>query len=347
MTAAPRNLTVRELPAGDEARWDAFVDACPEATFFHRAGWRRVIADSMGHRTHYLVAEENGAVRGVLPLAHVKSRLFGNALISNAFGVYGGPAALDETARLALDRHAVELAGRLGVDYLEYRSRTRHFPDRDTKQLYVTFRKELDPDPNVNYMAIPRRQRAVIRDGMEANVQLRLDDDAELMWRLFAENVHRHGTPVYPRALFRNLKREFGDACEILIARHQGTDIAGTLTFYFRDEVMPYYAGGGGHLRKVGANEVMYWDLIRRATVNKYRIFDYGRSKIGTGPYNFKKNWGFKAQPLPYEFKLVNAAAVPDVNPLNPKYKMLIAAWKRMPLTLVNRLGPFISRNLG
>src|SRR4051794_2732254 len=98
MTDDAAGLAVRTPTADRIAAWDDFVTRCGEATFFHRTGWRDVIATSFGHRTHYLYAEQNGEIRGVLPLVHIASRLFGNSLISNAFGVYGGPATLDPTA---------------------------------------------------------------------------------------------------------------------------------------------------------------------------------------------------------------------------------------------------------
>ncbi len=347
MNAAPRSLVVSEMPEGGEARWDGFVAGCPEATFFHRAGWRRVIAESVGHPTYFLQVEEHGQIRGVLPLVHIRSRIFGDSLISNAFCVYGGPASQDEAARQALDRHAVALAERLGVDCLEYRSRVQQFPDRPVRELYATFRRPLDPDPEKNYLAIPRKQRAVVRQGLAANLDARLDDDIGPMWELFAQNARRHGTPVFPKALFRNLKREFDDACEVLIVSHQGRDVAGVMSFYFRDEVMPYYAGGTADVRTYSAHDFMYWDLMRRACQNGCTVFDFGRSKIGTGPYAFKKNWGFQPQPLPYAYKLVRGRGIPDINPLNPKYRAFIGLWRRLPQPLANAVGPLISRNLG
>src|SRR5262249_50244084 len=145
------SVIVRELSAERIADWDAFVLACPSATFFHRAGWRRVVERSFGHRTYYLFAELDGQIRGVLPLVHIKGRLFGTPLISTAFCVYGGPAALDDAARQALDRRAVELMGRLGADCLEYRSLERCHPEWPAKEgLYATFRRPIDPNPEVN-----------------------------------------------------------------------------------------------------------------------------------------------------------------------------------------------------
>lgn len=143
------------------------------------------------------------------------------------------------------------------------------------------------------------------------------------------------------------LKQEFGDACEVLTVEREGRVVASVMSFYFRDEVLPYYGGGTDEARDVKGNDFMYWDLMRRAAERGLHWFDYGRSKVGTGSYSFKKNWGFEPQPLAYEFHLVKAKDLPDVNPLNPKYRLFIEVWKRLPLGVSQRLGPLIAKNLG
>ena len=117
-------IGVRPFEPRDAARWDAFVQRCPQATFFHRVGWREILEDVFRHRPHYLIAERKGEISGVLPLAEVRSLVFGKALVSLPFCVYGGPAADDGDTERALVTAAAELARSLGVDYLELRNRT-------------------------------------------------------------------------------------------------------------------------------------------------------------------------------------------------------------------------------
>ena len=341
-------VDVKPLDEEWTARWDAFVQSHPEATFFHLSGWKRVIEDGFGHACHFLLAEQGGAVRGVLPLVHVASRLFGNALISNAFCVYGGPVCADEAARLALDRAAIELAEALKADHLEYRLRTPAHDDWARKSdLYFTFRKQLDPDPEKNLAAIPRKRRAVIRKGLGLGLHCELESGVDRFFALYGTSVRDLGTPVFAKRYFRRLKEVFGDACEILTVVHDGRPLSSLITFYFRDEVLPYYGGGVGDAKKLAAHEVMYWDVMRRACQSGYRVFDFGRSKRETGPFTFKKLWGFEPEPLHYEYKLIGRDEVPDINPLNPKYRLYINAWRRLPLPVANLIGPFLSRNLG
>ena len=345
--ATPTALQVRAMTPGDTAHWDQFVFGCPAATFFHRAGWKEVIERAFGHRTHFLLAEENGSIQGVLPLAEINSRLFGHSLSSLPFCVYGGIIASTLPARQALDEAAQTLAANLNVDFLEYRNTMPFHTDWPSKDLYVTFRKTIDPDEEANMLAIPRKQRAMVRKGIKAELASEIDDGVERFFSVFADNVHRHGTPALPKRYFALLQEIFGSDCEVLSVVKDGQVLSSVLSFYFRDEVLPYYAGDTLAARDVAANDFKYWELMRRACERGIKVFDYGRSKRGTGPFDFKKNWGFEPQPLHYEYQLHRAKTIPDTNPLNPKYRLFIKLWQRLPLSVANAIGPHIVRNLG
>lgn len=347
MSNAAVALVVRELTADRVAAWDDFVLHCGDASFFHRAGWREVIERSFGHATYYLYAERRGAICGVLPLVHIASRLFGNLLISNAFCVYGGSAG-EVAARAALDEAAIALLRRLGADGLEYRQRARTHPAWPCRDdLYATFRRPIAADPDTNLKAIPRKQRAVIRQSLGRNLTITAEEGIDRFFDLYALSVRNLGTPVFAKRYFCNLKQTFGGDCEILIVQHEGKPVCGVMSFYFRDEVLPFYAGARPAARRLGAHDFMYWHLLRDAGLRGARIFDFGRSKHGTGAFAFKKNWGFTPQPLFHEYQLKAGRAIPDVNPLNPKYRLFISAWKRLPLPIANAIGPLIARDLG
>jgi FemAB-related protein (PEP-CTERM system-associated) len=350
MSAGCAQPVVRLLEPHDHARWDAFVDACPAATFFHRAGWQTVIERVFGHRTWFFFVEHDGRVLGVLPLAQVKSRLFGHALVSLPFCVQGGVAASSELAACLLDAAADQLARQLKVGHLEYRHLApahSHDPAWRQKALYVNFQKTLFPDDESNLRAIPRKQRAMVRKGIGLGLSAAPDEDTERLFACYAVNVHRLGTPVFPKRYFAMLKEVFGDACEVRVVMRGRDLVAAVMSFYFRDQVLPYYAGAMPAARALAANDFMYWNLMQAAAARGVRVFDMGRSKIGTGAYDFKVNWGFLPTPLAYSYRLYRARSLPEHNPLNPRYRLLIQAWKRLPLRLANLLGPLVVRNLG
>ena len=334
--------------AGTAARWDAFVLACPEATFFHRAGWQRVLHQVYRHATWFLYAEQDGRIVGVLPLAQVKSLLFGHALVGLPFTVYGGVAATEPAAVQALEDEAQRLARQLGAEHLELRNMQRRHADWPLQDLYVTFRKAILPDEAANMLAIPRKQRAMVRKGIKHELRSEIDPGVDRFFAMFADNVHRHGTPAMPLRWFQALRQEFGDDCEVLtVVTAEGRPVSSVMSFYFRDEVLPYYAGDDEAARDLAANDFKYWELMRRACARGLKLFDFGRSKQGTGPCAFKKNWGFEPTPLQYEYCLYKRDSVPQNNPNNAKYRLLIGVWRRLPIGVANWLGPFVVRNLG
>jgi FemAB-related protein (PEP-CTERM system-associated) len=338
---------VRPFRDGDDAAWNAFVLAHPEATFFHLAQWRDVLQRAFGHAAHYLLAERDGAICGVLPLAEVRSALFGHALVSTPFCVYGGIVASDQRTHDALSAAACDLARRLRVDHLEMRNRHRAHPDWPCKDLYVSFRKAIGPEAEQNLLAIPRKQRAVIRKGIKEGLRSELDDGVARHYATYSESLRNLGTPVFTRRYLEVLREVFGEDCEILTVVQGGKVVASCLSFYFRDEVLPYYGGGTLAARAVGGNDFMYWEIMERARQRGIRVFDYGRSKRGTGSFDFKKYWGFEPQPLYYEYFLVASKSLPNLSPANPRYERLIAAWRRLPLWLTRLIGPLLAKYLG
>jgi FemAB-related protein (PEP-CTERM system-associated) len=345
------SVQIKRLSAQDSGaaqRWDAFVMACPQATFFHRAGWLRMIEQVFRHRGFFLYAEREGRIEGVLPLAQVKSLLFGHSLVALPFAVYGGVAADTEEAAAALEQEAQTIAKQLGVDHLEFRNVQARHNDWPAQDLYVTFRKEIFAEEEANMLAIPRKARAVVRKGIKNELVSHIDSDVSRFFELYASNTHRHGTPAMPKRYFAALLDEFGPDAEVLtVTDAQGRPLSSVLSFYFRDEVLPYYAGDEEAARDLAANDFKYWELMRRACARGLKVFDYGRSKQGTGSYAFKKNWGFEPTPLHYEYCLYKRDAVPQNNPANAKYQLLIKTWRRLPIGVANWLGPMIVRNLG
>ncbi len=197
-------------------------------------------------------------------------------------------------ARWSIARRAI--ADDLDTDFLELRNRHPLCPSWPQQDLYVTFRKEISADAEVNMQAIPRKQRAMVRKGIKNGLRSVVDDGVERFFALYADNMHRHGTPPYGKAYFERLRSVFGPQCEAMIVTDAGgTPVSGVLSFYFRDEVLPYYAGDTLAARDLAANDFKYWELMRRACERGLRVFDYGRSKRGTGTLRLQEELGVRA----------------------------------------------------
>jgi FemAB-related protein (PEP-CTERM system-associated) len=227
------------------------------------------------------------------------------------------------------------------VDYLELRYLSDSGLGAPSNGLFYTFRREISADHDTNLSAIPRKQRRMVRQGEKHGLTTRTGpDELDTVYELYAESVHRLGTPVYSHRFFRNLQRILGEDCHCLTVWHQGTAVAGVMSFFFKDQVLPFYAGSRIKFRHVAPNDYMYWQLMRIAADRGIRIFDFGRSKQDTGSFRFKVHWGFEPQPMAYHFFVPNGGPPPKINTGNPRYQRRIAMWKRLPLWLTRIIGP-------
>lgn len=346
-------LTVRRCVTSDRQAWDACVAASPEATLCHRFDWMIVIKEVWGHANYSLVAESDGRVRGVLPLFLIRSRLFGTRLVSTPNAVYGGPVATDERTKCRLVEAALDLGRELKADFVELRDSRgweggpwRIEPRR--QDLYVTFECEL-PECDEDLMAaFPRDVRRMIRLGGRAGLTVeaggaRLLED---FYGIYSSSLHRLGTPVFPRRLFRSFLSRFGPDCEILVVSHEGRPAGAVMSFYFRGTVLPYFGGADPFYYGSGVSNFMYFELMKRAAKRGCGRFDFGRSKTGTGAFEFKRGWGMKARPLPYRFFSIGGGRIPDLNPLNPRFSLMIEMWKRLPAGVARLAGPLVVRKL-
>ncbi len=340
-------IEIKQAQDSDDSLWDDYVNQHPDATFFHLFGWKKALEMSVKHKNYYLYALDGKAIVGVLPLGHIKSLLFGNTLVSTPFAVYGGILSDNDEIKALLRQAACDLAEELKVDHLELRNLKRENPDWPTKELYVYFKKELADNDDDNLKAIPRKQRAMVRKGIKAELSVEVNQDVNPFFQAYSESVRNLGTPVFPKKLFQSLITVFSDKLDILTITKDDTLVASVMNFYFRDTVLPYYGGGTSSARFLKGNDFMYWSLMQHSVQKGIKQFDYGRSKEGTGSYSFKKNWGFVPQPLYYEYYLVKAKEISEINPLNPKYQLFIKLWRKLPLKLSQFLGPIFSRDLG
>ena len=332
---------------GDLIRSTRFVAAAPSASPFHRPDWSRAVEQGCGQQSHYLLAENGaGDIAGILPLTEMRSRLFGSALVSAGFGVDGGIVSADPAATDLLADHASALADRLGCASVELRGGSAPSGWQRNTGAYAGFVRDLPCTDEEILKAIPRKQRAEVRRarGLGLDVSIGAGPaDRAAHYAVYSESVRNLGTPVFPRALFASMLDHFSENADTLTIRHNGRPVASVLSLYDRGTVYPYWGGGTAEARTLRANELMYFELMRHAAARGCTRFDFGRSKLGTGAYAFKKNWGFDPQPLVYWTK----GEAREINPLSPKYRLQIAIWKKLPLPIANLLGPPIARGLG
>jgi FemAB-related protein (PEP-CTERM system-associated) len=350
---APLALTVRAADLRDPAecaRLDGFVAEHPDGGHFHRPQWSRTVERGCGQRAHYLVAERGGALVGCLPLIEVRSPLFGNAFVASGFATGGGILAdSDEVAR-ALGEAGWALTWRHGCNSLELRGGP--LPEGWTRQegTYANFDRDLPGDGETLFASLPRRQRAEIRRAQRFELKTSVSSDRahrNAHYRVLSESYHNLGTPVFSQRLFEAALDEYGADADILLVEKDGRPLAALLSLYFKGICQPFWGGGTAEAREWSANDLAYFELMRRAIERGCTRADFGRSKIGTGAWQRKRIWRFDETPLVYGVRTAFGAAPRQINPSSPRYSLQVAAWQKLPLGLASRLGPFIARGLG
>ena len=353
LVMAPLGLrAVDLLDQGERTRLDAYVRAHPLGTPFHLSAWSKAVSEGSGQVSHTLVAEQaDGTLVGMVPLTEIRSMLFGKALVSNGFAVGGGILADSDEAVRALGDAAWALAEKLACPTLDLRSGVAQGSEWIVDdRTYLGFVRPLAASDEEELAAIPRKQRAEVRKALENDLEVVTGSGAPAArehYAVYAESVRNLGTPVFPARLFRAVLREFGEDADILTVRHRGRAVASVLNLYMNGTVFPYWGGGTSAARTLRANDRLYFALMAHARGKGCARFDFGRSKAGTGAAAFKKNWGFQPVPLMYVTRAARGGAPREINPLNPRYRLKVEAWKKLPLWAANLFGPLISRGLG
>jgi FemAB-related protein (PEP-CTERM system-associated) len=344
-TIAVQETSVRRLQPGEETEWDRFVVSSSSGTLFHLTAWRKVTESVLGHQSICLVARRGGSITGVFPLSRVRNRLFGDCLVSMPLAVYGGICSDDHDSHSQLLAASEKLARDLDVKYVEMRNRTEPFPtDLPGRDLYVTFTQDLTPGPDKLLQRLPRDTRYMVRKSLKGDLVWTTDITLDEFYDIYARSVHRLGTPVFSKKLFATVQAAFPEHCRLFGVRKRSRAIAGVLCLYFKDRVLPYYGGSLAEYNRDAPNNFMYWNLISQSYSEGYRCFDFGRSKRGTGAFQFKSSWAMEETPLPYRYQLVRAREVPHMSPVDQKFQLPVAAWKRMPYSWTKILGPPLIR---
>lgn len=339
--------------AGEAARIEAFVAAHRQGTPFHRPAWLAAVARGTGNGALALVLERGAALAGYLPLSLVHSPVFGRVLASSGFAVGGGVLVEEGADPTPLFAALEELGARLSTSAAELRggplpgARAGWSVKRES---HCNFARPLADSDEAELNAIPRKQRAEVRKGLAGELTVHTgtaEEDRAAHYAVYAASVHNLGTPVFPRALFDAVLDGFGADADILTVRHQGTPVASVLSLYHAGAVLPYWGGGTFAARGLRANDRMYYELMLHARRRGATRFDFGRSKTGTGPYNFKRNWGFEPEPLSYGVWNAPGSPKRDADPTSSGNSRLVELWKKLPLPVANALGPWIARGLG
>lgn len=342
-------LVLRAGLSSEDARRDAYVRAHPRGTFFHLSGWRRVIEKVHGHEPLELCAWRGERMVGVLPLMLCRGFFGARELISMPYATYGGPLGDDAEIVAALVERARHMAEELAASYLELRCLEDPGLPLQPSALYCTFLRDLPADPAEVLAGMPKKARAEARKARDKH-RLELSaghwylDDLE---RMFLLNKHALGSPGLPGKHFRAILEQFERGISIHLVRQGEKPLSAVMSFAYGDTLIAYYAGTQpGADRAFSASNFMYLALQEWAVERGFRRFDFCRSRVGSGAFEFKRHQGFEPTPLHYGYHLVRRRSLPSFTPSNPRTAVLRSAWSKLPLWLARALSERLARYL-
>jgi FemAB-related protein (PEP-CTERM system-associated) len=346
--SAAAGTSVELYDSLDGSEWNRAVAALG-GSFYHLYEWRSVNERTLGHQSVYLVARRSGAIVGLLPMALLKSMLFGRILCSMPFVNFGGPCAADDAAALALLHASMREAERLQVDYLELRCTQRCQTDLPPSLHKVSMTIPLHTDPDVLWAGFTHKHRKNVRRAYKNGLTVR-SGGAELLpafYTMLSLSWRHLGTPLYAPRYFAELLAALPQSTRIFICYDANErPVAAALTGYCNGVVEGLWAGGGSAGRELDANYVLYWEMIRDACIRGCRSFHLGRSTAHSGGEDFKARWNAQATQLYWYFYRPSGGPMPQLDVNNPKYRLAIHAWRHIPLWCTRRLGPWLARSI-
>lgn len=342
-------MSIRLYQPADQQRWDTYVSQQKGTHGYHQSGWARVTERAFGQQPYYLLSEDaDGRIDGIFPLVRLNSRLFGDFLVSLPYLNYGGPHASSAEIEKALIAKAVQIAREEKVDYLELRLIAGDDIGLKVKSSKVSMRLPLTGDADALWKSFPSKLRSQIGRPLKEGMIAKFGglDELDNFHRVFSVNMRDVGTPVYGKSFFANVLKEFPETARICNIYYKDEPVAGGFVFGFGDILEIPWASSLRAFNKLSPNMLLYHSVLQYACGAGYKVFDFGRSTPGGGTFRFKQQWGAEPLPLHWHYWLPNGAALPELNPNNPKYQLAINVWKRLPVGLTKLVGPMIVKNI-
>ena len=332
----------------NSADWDTFVAGHGRCVNYHRWAWKRVIEQTFGWKAFYLMAEERGKIAGVLPIVWLKSKLFGNLLCSLPFFSEAGLVADSPEASESLLKESIRISQEVKAEYIELRHRGEAPMLWPAKTNKVTLECDVFPDAEDNMRRLSSKMRTNVRRSLKLGLEAEFGQQEflENFYGVFCMKMRELGTPVYSRKFFAAILERFPQESFICRVRHGGEIVAtGFLTGY-RDTMEANWSAASPKAMNLRPYMFLFWHMLCFAGQQGYRVFDFGRSSVDSGTYEFKQQWSTRVVPLHWNYWNAAGKEALELNPANPRYTAAIWAWQRLPIAITKLIGPTIARCL-
>jgi len=337
MTVNIKRLTEESAPL-----WNSYLDNHPDANLYQHLGWKRVFEETFGYESHYLLSlNEKNEAQGILPLFEMRDITRKRYLVSNPFSNYAGILANSAEIEQGLSARAAQIAVEKKAQYVEFRQLQKPLQqDLPARDSFVTLMLQLAAEED-HWNKISSRNRNKIRkaekNGLTADFGMKYLAEFHDVYSI---NLRYLGTPIFPLRMFQKVAEVFGEQVELLVLKLDGVVVSGMFLFKFKDMISEPWVASLRQYNKIYVNNLLYWQAIKYACANGFKTFDFGRSTIDTGTYNFKLQWDAEPVKLHYQYFLNLASGPPVVDATNNKYEAAISIWKKLPLFVTNFIGP-------
>lgn len=280
-------------------------------------------------------------------LVLVESKIFGNRLISLGYLTDGGIIGDRTQSQETLLAEILTIAKHHKVDYIEFRGGIQ--PDIKNviiqDNIYANFTKNMAKTDNI-LLSIPRKKRADIRKALNNN-DLKYCDSVSVneFYKVFSKAQHAHGTPIHYKKYYKALCCDEKNA-KIYGISHKGKMVAVCMVFFTATELIAYYGAADKEYINLHVYDLLYYHLMTLAKEKKL-LFNFGRSKYGTGSFHYKTLWGFDAQPTTHYGMQISNKPNPDLRANNPEFSKKIMIWRKLPLWFVTIIGGYILKQIG
>lgn len=340
---------VELLTEQDSASWDAYVRDSDRTSLFQSTRWKTAIEATYGHRGYYLFLKQGGRIAGILPLFLIGSRFLGRALVALPFaGTQPSVSALDRRGEARLVERAVTLAEELGAGYVEFREDEEKPWDFPVRHAYVNVQLPLSADPEALWRErVDSRVRTKVRAARARGLRVEWASGnaaaIDVFFHLYAETMHRLGSPPHSKTLFWNVAEAFAGESQIVLVFDGDDPVAGAFMMYDGRWVGFPWAASLMQARVKHPNNLLYWAIIEWACERGYKTLDLGRSPVGSGTAHFKTQWGGVARPLSYYYALTGAKKPPGRDAGDPAMVLASKIWRRLPRSVANWAGPSLA----
>lgn len=341
-------IRVQQAAFADQARWDLYVAQHPQALLAHQFAWFGLLQKTFRIRPVYWIAENAGKVVGIAPFFQRYHPGLGRRLTSVPYLNTGGILADNPESRDSLWEGISIWAAKNRVDTIELRSRNDPLPQfaiREGRSVSVIRLPETETQA---WDSLRSSARNRIRKAENADFRVRHGlDDLHYFWPVYAENMHLLGAPVLTRNFFHNLARTETLQPHLIALEQQGKIVAGMVLTVFKDGAENGWTSSTKAARSAYANDLLYWEAVRWAVSRGLRWLDLGRSESGGGHERFKEKFNAVSTALPYQeiHRQGNHWQAVSEEP-ERLYTVFRTLWKKLPVPLATRIGPYVSRQI-